>query len=87
VSHLHLAFFFFWLNWVELRASQLKSRSSLPFEPHLQFTLLQLFWRWVWGGLSQELFALAGFKLQPSQSQPPRITGVSHQHLAVPKHP
>jgi hypothetical protein len=42
----------------ELRALYVKT-GFLPFEPHLQFILLWLFWRWWWGFLTNYLPRLA----------------------------
>jgi hypothetical protein len=51
--------------------------------PPVCFALIFFFW---WGEGSQELFARAGLKPQPSQSQFPKQLGLqamSHRHPAI----
>jgi hypothetical protein len=69
IMNLFLCIFFFfrWGRGWELRALHCKA-GSLSLEPHLQFILLWLFWRW---GLVKYFSWLASNCHPPNQSEPP----------------
>jgi hypothetical protein len=65
-------FIYFWWDWSLSSELGICKAGALWLEPHLQSTLLWLFWRW----RSHELFAEANSPLIPA-SQVARITDVS----------